>query len=139
MIDRDLNTWPKALRFLILILGDRRDEIDAVASTLTHQNWREFLRLAHDRHKVVPLVADRLAGHDLPAEVREYLADAVQANAMAVLKQIANTGAISKAFNAAGIDVTILKGWPLAEDLFGNPEHASGPGHRSDPRRRRDG
>lgn len=119
MIERHLNSWPKALRFLTLVLAGRREEIDAFAPALDEQDWRDFLHLAQDRHKVVALVADRLSGHDLPKHVSEFLSSAAQLNAMTVLKQIACTGEIAKAFQATGIEVTVLKGWPLSEDLFG--------------------
>ena len=121
MIEHHRERWPKPLQLLTAVLGERTAEADTIAPTLGEHDWRDFLHLALERHKVSALVADRLSVRDVPGDVRKGLSEAARMNAMAVLKQMACTGTISKAFSAAGLDVTVLKGWPLSEDLFGTP------------------
>ncbi|MEM7213337.1 MAG: nucleotidyltransferase family protein [Pseudomonadota bacterium] len=87
---------------------------------MTSSDWEAFAALATTRHKVAPLVSQHLAGMQAPAFVVEHLAAAAQRNAMVVLQQVAHTRAVLDAFRAEAMSATVLKGWPLSEDLFGS-------------------
>ena len=87
---------------------------------MTINDWKQFLFLAVERHRIAPLVAGKLAHIDPPAEIRELITSAGKTNAMQVLQQMVSLQKIQASFAASGIRFGVLKGWPLAENLFEN-------------------
>ena len=90
---------------------------------MSDRDWEAFALLAINRHRVAPIAQQgllRLRGAHPPAAVRDVMEKAVEANAIQVLHQIAALRAIRQAFDQANLPFTVLKGWPLAEQLFNN-------------------
>lgn len=97
-----------------------------LAERLTPDDWTEFARLAIVYHRVAPLIAPSLDASgldalDMPGAVRQHLTQAVRQNAAKTLAQIAETAAMRQALDRDGIGLGVLKGWPLAERLYGQP------------------
>lgn len=108
--------WPAPLRALVAILAGR------AVPVLDGDGWDEFLRLAIDRHRVAPGLLETAAqgGIALPDRVRVALAAETRANAAMALRQKAESVRILGALEGAGCRPVILKGWPLAEELYGS-------------------
>ncbi len=85
--------------------------------------WPGFLAVtAH--HRVSPLVfetLDRVRPAGLPEEVREELARRAKLNAFEALRSTAEVKRIAGRFAGAGMAVSVMKGVPLSQVLFGNP------------------
>ena len=130
--------WPRPLVLLTLLLragggaaglmADRpADQTAASVATLLpgmqDADWDRFADLAIARHQVAPAVAPALdaLGDAVPAPVRDRIAGAVRQNALITMAQIAETGRIRVALAGAGVDLAVLKGWPLAARLYGDP------------------
>ncbi|MEM1160176.1 MAG: nucleotidyltransferase family protein [Pseudomonadota bacterium] len=94
--------------------------IAGLAAGLRPGDWDAFARLAITHHRVAPLVLPRLEGTALPDPVRAQLAQSVHRNAVQALVQVVETGAMRAALEQAGIALGVLKGWPLAERLYGS-------------------
>lgn len=85
--------------------------------------WDEFLGVtAH--HRISSLVYENLEQVKpvgMPAYVREELRVRARLNAMEALRAVVEIHTITERFAAAGIGITVLKGVPLSNVLFGNP------------------
>ena len=86
-------------------------------------DWQQFLAVtAH--HRLSPLVfesLDRTRPAGLPAQVRDELARRARRNAFEALRSTGEVRRISERFAAAGMGLAVLKGVPLSQYLFGNP------------------
>ncbi|MEM8793224.1 MAG: nucleotidyltransferase family protein [Pseudomonadota bacterium] len=105
--------WPQDLRDLTAVLRGAAlpEDPDRAARALT---------LAVERHRLGPYLADLLRDADLPEAMRARLASEAEAGAMAALIQKAETKRSLDALRAAGCDPVLVKGWPLAERLYGS-------------------
>lgn len=111
---------PRAFGLLLALLAGKGCEGSDVLCRMTDRDWQEFVDLATDRHKVVPLITQALPASQLPEGIAETLDARTQQNAFSVLNQVACTRSILDAMSDAGLEPTVLKGWPLSEDLFGS-------------------
>ncbi|MEM8699685.1 MAG: nucleotidyltransferase family protein [Pseudomonadota bacterium] len=105
--------WPAPLRFLAASLSGRpRPALDAA-------DWDQFADLAVERHRLAAPLAARLQGDDIPTRIRDALETASAQAALEALAQKAETLRLLDAFAAEDLMPVLLKGWPLAERLFG--------------------
>lgn len=127
-------TWPRSLRLLCTCLaaaagGDDRggpDPLD-LARQMTPEDWDRFSTLAIREHRVAPLVARVLPGLDgVPTQVQDRLTQSTRQNAVTTLAQMAETRQVIAALETTGAAPAVFKGWPLAENLFGqaNARHS---------------
>jgi hypothetical protein len=84
-------------------------------------DWDEFGDLVIGRHRAAPAVvaAVRGAGIALPARISDDLNREAEANLVQRLHQKAETVRIVRLLEGSGCRPAVLKGWPLAETLFG--------------------
>ncbi len=86
-------------------------------------DWSQFLAVtAH--HRVSSLVfesLERTRPEGLPQAVYDELQHRARHNAFEALRSANEVRRISSAFAAAGIEFSVLKGVPLSQALFGNP------------------
>ena len=93
------------------------------AASPTPLDWDQFLAVtAH--HRVSSLVFDSLeltrpAG--LPQFVHDELQHRARHNAFEALRSASELGRMARSFAAAGFQFSVLKGVPLSQTLFGNP------------------
>ena len=83
-------------------------------------DWRRFLRLVQF-HRVEGLAWNALALADLPADVRETLAEAASAIAVKDLRARSECRFLLESFEAEGLPLILLKGVTLAALAYGNP------------------
>jgi hypothetical protein len=86
-------------------------------------DWPAFLRTA-THHKLGPLcfaTLDRLRPTGLPPEVRSELQQQATTNAFEALRSTDAVSRVCDLFGAAGYPLTVLKGVPLSQLLFGSP------------------
>jgi hypothetical protein len=85
-------------------------------------DWMEFLRLV-DRHRTPALswaALKRVAGLEIPDEIRQQLQKRSDACRMQAVKHSMLLAGVLKAFNRAGIPVMTQKGLLLSLDLYGD-------------------
>ena len=111
--------WPRPLRLLTVVLGHPETDLDPTLRTMTASDWQNFLHLSVERHRVASMVMARIDQIDPPKEVRDVLTQSSQANAMRVLGQLAALQAVKRSFEDRNIEFAVLKGLPLAEQLYG--------------------
>jgi len=98
-------------------------DLTAGKSSATPLDWQQFLAVtAH--HRVSSLVFDSLeqtrpAG--LPESVHSELQHRARHNAFEALRSADEVRRMAKSFATAGIELSVLKGVPLSQFLFGNP------------------
>lgn len=114
--DAGLPGWSDSLQALAALLSPRQGTLPV----LSEASWQALADLVIQRHRVAPLIAARLPG-DAPADVAARLREAAEVNGRQTLHHIAATAEILTACRAEGIDPVLLKGWPLAERLYGAP------------------
>ena len=120
MIPKD---WPRPLAVLVTLMrGDGTEGAADLTRLMSTSDWRDFARLAIDGHRVAPRIAERASTLDMPEAVRAALNDAVRRNALVTMTQMAETRRISAALKAIGVEVAVIKGWPLAERLHGRAD-----------------
>ena len=99
------------------------EQIHALASGKSSIDWDQFLTVtAH--HRVSSLVFDSLEKTrppGLPEAVQTELQQRARHNAFEALRAANEVRRISKSFVAAGIEFSVLKGVPLSQSVFGNP------------------
>ncbi|MBK0398124.1 nucleotidyltransferase family protein [Limibaculum sp. M0105] len=95
-------------------------EVDEIAQRLTPRAWGRFIDLAVKRHRVAPILSGALRGVSIPGEVLEALQGAARDAGIAALRQKAETLRIVDALGSVGIRPALLKGWALAERLYGS-------------------
>lgn len=99
------------------------EQIRALAGGLGAGEWDEFLAVT-GHHRISSLVyenLDRVRPEGVPGRVRKELRVRARLNAMEALRAAAEIRTITERFAAAGIGITVLKGVPLSQVLFGNP------------------
>ena len=112
--------WPRPLRMLAWLLSTDPTAATNLVPAMSQTDWDAFARLAVERHRLGPLVLDRLSIIDPPAEIVNLLEGAAQRNAVNVLQQVTAIRAIRKTFESTEVPFVVLKGWPLSEELFAN-------------------
>jgi hypothetical protein len=120
--------FPSHVRLMLLAARSRlRPEEIAQIHELADANppldWQGFLAVnAH--HRVSPLVfesLDQVRPAGLPEFVRDELQSRARRNAFEALRSVAEVGRMAETYAAAGLELSVLKGVPLSQFLFGNP------------------
>jgi hypothetical protein len=95
----------------------------AAASPMNDAEWDSFADLVIARHRVAPTIAEVVAtsGVVLPGPVLEAIRAEARVNGFAALAQKSESLGLAEALEAVGIRAVWLKGWPLAEQLYGAP------------------
>jgi hypothetical protein len=90
---------------------------------MSDAEWDEFSELVIDRHRVAPAITEAVSagGITLPGPILEKVRDEARANGFAALAQRAESLRLAGILEDAGIRAVWLKGWPLAEQLYGSP------------------
>ncbi len=120
MTSPSIADWPRPLRMLACLLSTDLTAATNLVPAMNQTDWDAFARLAVERHRLGPLVLDRLSIIDPPAEILNLLEGAAQQNAVNVLHQVSAVRAIRKTFENDKVPFAVLKGWPLSEELFAN-------------------
>jgi hypothetical protein len=115
--------WPRPLILLCALLAGKPDRAGTAACLMTDADWNDFTELVIARHRVAPAIAEavRAGGVSLPATVLQTIRAEARANGFAALAQKNESLRLTEALEAAGIRAIWLKGWPLAEQLYGAP------------------
>ena len=103
--------------------GSEMEQIRSLAGGLGAGEWDEFLAVT-GHHRISSLVyenLDRVRPEGVPGRVREALRVRARLNAMEALRAAAEIRTITERFRAAEIEITVLKGVPLSQVLFGSP------------------
>ena len=119
--------FPKHVQLMLLAARTRlrAHEDERIGKLAADQavDWPGFLAVtAH--HRVSSLAwdtLDRLRPERLPAWVREEMHRRAKANAFEALRSTAEVKRIAARFAQAGLSVSVMKGVPLSQVLFGNP------------------
>jgi len=97
-------------------------DLASKASRLGDTDWLLLADLAIDLHRVGPRVwraLESAARQAVPADVAARLEAEARRAALHALAAKGETARVAGALNRAGIKPTLLKGWALEEDLFG--------------------
>ncbi len=115
--------WPRPLILLCALLAAGPERSEAAVSRMTEAEWDGFTGLVIDRHRVAPAIAEavRASGVVLPGPVLRTIRAEARANGFAALAQRAESLRLAGALEAVGVGAIWLKGWPLAEQLYGAP------------------
>ena len=126
--------WPRPLALIIALMRERRAsdvegkgsaEIARLARGMGASDWDVFAELAIKRHRIAPVILPslkRLAAEvpgGVPGAIRGRIEEAVHRNALVALVQISEARRIREALAIEGLELSIFKGWPLAERLHG--------------------
>ena len=99
------------------------EQIHALASGRSPLDWDQFLAItAH--HRLSSLVFDSLEHtrpSGLPGSVHSQLQHRARHNAFEALRATNEIRRIASSFTAAGLQIIVLKGVPLSQSIFGNP------------------
>lgn len=108
----------RSLSLLVALLAGR----PGIGAALTPAEWSRFVALADDRHRVAPMTQAAIArcGLAVPDSVAERLDRATRECALDALRQKTETVRLMSALAARGLRPIMLKGWPLAERLYGS-------------------
>jgi len=99
-----------------------RMDLASKASSLGDTDWSFLADLAINLHRVGPRVWRALelaAGEAVPADVAARLEAEARRAALHALAAKGETARVAGALNRAGIKPTLLKGWALEDELFG--------------------
>ncbi|MEM9043953.1 MAG: nucleotidyltransferase family protein [Pseudomonadota bacterium] len=109
----DLPTsWPQDLVDLVSLLkGLAPEEADRLSRALA---------LGVTRHRLGPYLANLLRDRQVAERDHHLLAQEGEAGIVAALRQKAETRPAIEALRAAGCTPVLVKGWPLAERLYGS-------------------
>ncbi len=119
--------FPKHVQLMLLLARTRlrAEEAEQVRALTAGPgtDWAGFLDVtAH--HRVSSLAwetLDRLRPEGLPEWVREEMHRRAKANAFEALRSTAEVERIAARFAQTGISLSVMKGVPLSQVLFGNP------------------
>jgi len=113
--------WPSPLVLLCALLADKPAIAGATAASLSHAEWQIFCDLVIARHRVAPSIAEALSvsGVVPPGDILEAIQAEARANGFAALAQKNESLHLAGVLETAGIGAIWLKGWPLAEQLYG--------------------
>ena len=115
--------WPRPL-ILICALLARNTEIAArSASLMTNADWGSFTDLVIARHRVAPAIAEAVqaSGVALPDPILQTIRSEARANGFAALAQRNESLRLARILEEIGVRAVWLKGWALAEQLYGAP------------------
>jgi hypothetical protein len=118
--------FPAHVRLLLLTARSRPrpDEVEQIRVLAGEEmDWHGFLAVAQ-HHRVSPLVfetLDQVRPPGLPDFVRDELQRRARRNAFQALRSVGEVKRIAAKFTAAGLELAVLKGVPLSQYLFGNP------------------
>ncbi|MBY8976570.1 nucleotidyltransferase family protein [Rhodobacteraceae bacterium NNCM2] len=107
-------TWPVELRALAACLAGEK------CPALAPEQWETFATLAIERHRVGSLLAATLDDRALPGPVWQQFQQSGTDAALTSLRDKAETLRLVTALEQAGCRPVLLKGWPLAERLYGS-------------------
>ncbi len=114
--------FPPHVQLLLLAsrLHPTPDELKAIQTLVAGPiDWPRFLTLS-DHHRLTPLVFEALGPLHLP--IHAELQARATANAFEALRATHEARRIAAAFTSAGLgDLAVLKGVPLSQLLFANP------------------
>jgi putative nucleotidyltransferase-like protein len=115
--------WPRPLTLLRALLSGDDEAAALTASRMSDGDWDTFTELAIERHRVAPAIVEALQalGATLPGPVSQAIRDEARANGFAALAQQTESLRLAELLEGAGIAAVWLKGWPLAEQLYGAP------------------
>ena len=117
--------WPAPLNLICALLAGE----PVAAPDFSDAEWSEFSDLAIERHRIAPTLVAALGGANFepPEAVLVRLRDEARICGFRALAQRAESLRLAHALAEAGIGALWLKGWPLAEQLYGAPglRHAS--------------
>lgn len=120
------NDFPSHVRLMLLtartrLTGNEGEQVQTLVVD-AGMDWQGFLAVtAH--HRLTSLVFETLDGvrpDGLPAFVREELQQRAKANAFEALRATAEVKRIVKRFAEAGLELSVMKGVPLSQMVFGN-------------------
>lgn len=114
--------WPRPLNLLCALLAG---DTEAVPKTtrMSDVEWDSFTDLVISRHRVAPAIVESATsmGAELPGPVLQAIRAEARANGFAALAQRTESLHLAAMLETAGIKAVWLKGWPLAEQLYGAP------------------
>ena len=115
--------WPRPLILLRALLTGDIEAAALTASRMPDGDWDSFTDLVIERHRVAPAIVEALQalGAALPGPVLEAIRAEARANGFAALAQRTESLRLAEMMEGAGITAVWLKGWPLAEQLYGAP------------------
>ena len=115
--------WPRPLILMCALLAGMLEMASAAASRMTDAEWDSFTDLVIARHRVAPGVVEavRVSGVALPGPVLQTIRAEARANGFAALAQKNESLRLAGVLEAVGVRAIWLKGWPLAEQLYGAP------------------
>ncbi len=115
--------WPRPLILLCALLAGNPELAEAAASRMTDVEWDGFIELVIARHRVAPGIAEAVqaSGVALPGPVLQTIRAEARANGFAALAQKNESLRLAGVLEAVGVRAIWLKGWPLAEQLYGAP------------------
>lgn len=99
-----------------------RRDLASKAGALGAADWSALADLAIDLHRVGPRLwraLESAAREAVPADVAARLSAEARRAALHALAAKAETARAAAALNRAGVEPTLLKGWALEADLFG--------------------
>lgn len=114
-----LPDWSAELTLLCTLLSPEPSDATALAGMLDDAAWGRFRELVIERHRVAPIVARRLDGLPIPDAHRSAITDIARYNGAEALNQITALSHLLRGLEAVGVTPVVLKGWPLAERLYG--------------------
>jgi hypothetical protein len=122
--------WPRPLVLLCALLAGSPGIAGPAAARMTPDEWDAFSDLVISRHRVAPAIAEsvRNLGVAPPDRVLRAIRSEARANGFAALAQKSESLRLAGMLDAAGVPAVWLKGWPLAEQLYG----AAGLRHSND-------
>ncbi len=118
--------FPQHMQLMLLCARSRRSpqEVELICALAgSALDWQEFLAVV-SHHKLGPLcygTLDRVRPAGLPAAVRETLQQQARTNAFEALRSAQAVDGLTQTFAEAGFELTVLKGVPLSQLLFGSP------------------
>ena len=119
--------FPKHVQLMLLLARTRprageQEQVRGLAAD-AELDWPGFLAVtAH--HRVSSLVwetLDRVHPEGVPKAVRDEMQGRAKMNAFEALRSSAEVKRIAERFAGAGIGLSVMKGVPLSQVLFGNP------------------
>ncbi len=115
--------WPRPLILLCALLAGNPEMAEAAASRMTDAEWDSFTELVIARHRVAPGIAEAVqaSGVALPGPVQLTIRAEARANGFAALAQKNESLRLAGVLEAVGVRAIWLKGWSLAEQLYGAP------------------
>ncbi len=120
MNDHGPEQWPVELRALCALLSPAPPPgLEKLLSQLDQTGWDLLSDLAIKRHRVAPVIASRLEALPVPVATCRKIKEEARRNAAATLSQMSELDKLVQSLRSIDVRPVILKGWPLAERLYG--------------------